>query len=221
MWQVDSPNQGRSASYPSKFFESMSEMQQYIKDADDDIFVPYSVPKGYQYVSGNIVFFASIKTILAGVIQLPTETLIDGTTIKKWKVSDICKNDISFYHIGLKDDNGNILDIFFRREEAEASDSTRFFVLEGGSSENINIDGMDRALYVNIPTSLYNHAMHLLHTSVKQEEWYDWPMFDNPDQGLDMPVDYESKRTYTYANYSICSTSLDKNALVEIAQSMR
>ncbi len=224
IWRVDYPDNdtiAMSCLDPSKYFSSIEEMTKYIKQADTSMLVPESFPKGYRFVTGNVAFFASDDTFRIGIEQLPKETLQSGAIINKWKVSDTCKNDIWFYRIGLEDDNGNILDIFFRREAAEDPDNISFSVMDGGHAAEMQVTGMEKAIYVHKPTSYYSHSITMLHGLIQHKVSYDWPVYEVYEPGSIIPFDSDLKREYVYGNYSICSTALEQDQLIKIAQSFK
>lgn len=197
-------------------YQTLEDMAERIKAADDQMLVPSFIPDGYRFVTGTLWYYTSEATRAAGVELISEELTEEGILLKKFRVPGPYEMDIESYIMELGDDRGNSLEITCRRDEASSIYS--FTVNDGGSSESVSVAGMTDGIYIWDENAPFLSSMHLRRNGMPPKEYFELPV----------PLTYSTmderpavSRTYDAAVYDFRADDLGKDALLSIAESMK
>ncbi len=197
-------------------YQTLEDMTERIKSADDQLLVPSFIPDGYRFVTGTLWYYTSEATRAAGLEMISEELTGEGILLKKFRVPGPYEMDIESYIMELGDDRGNSLEITCRRDEAGSIYS--FTVNDGGSSESVSVAGMGDGIYIRDENAPFLSSMHLRRKGMPPKEYFELPV---PLTYSTMDDEPAVSRTYDAAVYDFRADALDKGALLSIAESMK
>jgi len=197
-------------------FDSLEQMKQYVKDADQEMLILTRIPDGYHFVSGGLSYFVSKETHDAGLELLEEDMIGDGILLKKFRVLGPYQSDIESFSMTFCDDQGNRLVFGCYRDEAQSRYS--FNLGADGKSEAVSVNGMADGLYIQDESREFENTLYLRKNEMSPKTYYPWPIpltYSDMDDQPAVPFDFDS------ATYSLQAQNLDKDQLIKIADSLR
>lgn len=197
-------------------FDSLEQMKQYVKEADQELLIPTRVPDGYHFVSGRLSYFVSKETYDAGLELLEEDMTDDGILLKKFRVLGPYQSDIESFGMTFCDDQGNRLMFGCYRDQAQSRYS--FNLGADGKSEAVSVNGMSDGLYIQDESCEFENALHLRKNEMSPKANYPWPIpltYSVMDDQPAIPFDFDS------VVYSLQANNLDKDQLTKIADSLK
>ena len=196
---------------PTKRFDTAEALAAHLDAAG--LSFPAHIPAGYNFTSGSVYPYLSEDTASSRLLPLDDEQTEAGFTIKKYRLPDGYADEVESWSAKFGDDKGNFLSLTGFRD----SNSTQysFNTSVKGEHEILTIPGMTEALYIHNKDNRFEHSLNFRQAGLPQIFHYNWysPRM-RPDVKL-IPNYYDS------LVYELGSNALDKDTLLQIAESMK
>lgn len=202
----------------AKQFTDPSEMAALIRESGTGLMFPEAIPEGYAFQSGNLGYYLSENIKDNGIQFLGEEEVEEGIRLKKFLVTGGYHRDIESMNLVFADALGNQLRLTGYLDAGSAQYA--FNTSAEGAHEPVAVNGMTEALYIHNPDDLSQnaHHLHFRKTGLPQIAAYSWYELEIPG-GLQQPE--ARPEHYDSIVCHLKSNVLDKNALIEIADSLK
>jgi hypothetical protein len=190
-------------------------MEAYIRTSAPDLMLPTTIPEGYRFNFGQVLFYMSDDVWKAGIPLVSKEPLLTSLTLFKFRLPEDVFQDIERYSMSFSNKAGDVLG--FECERKTLSDNSSFLVEEGGSSEPVTMPGMIAGIYIQKAEFDYANQLNLRKSGMEPKRFYNW--FSLPE--LNWAVDHGSPLFYQAANYSLGASAFGKEELMLIAEGLK
>ncbi len=203
----------------SKIFYSYTEMESYIRASAPDLLLPATLPEGYDFNFGQILFYLSEDVWKTGVPLASKEPLLTNLTLFKFKLPEDVFQNIQSYCMGFNNKAGDDLQIECRRETL--SDYQSFLIEEGGSSEPVTMPGMKVGIFIKDPEYGLANQLNLRKSGMEPKRFYRWFSLPELDWAGNYGLKEPSPRFYQAAKYTLNATVFGKEDLMKIAEGLK
>ena len=203
----------------SKTFHSYPEAESHIRALAPDLMLPAVLPEGYDFTNGQIIYYMSEDVWKNGVSLISKELLPKGLIIFKFMLPENVFQNIEGYMITFTNKAGDVLSFQCNRETMSSKISFR--IKEGGSSEPVNMPGMEEGIFIKYPADGSVNELNLRKAGKNNICFYEWDNLPELKRPSDPDQNATSLSCFRDTRYSVSATAFGKEELMKIAEGLK
>jgi hypothetical protein len=208
-WIIENEDGSGTALDCKKTFNSLETLNEFLKAGATDFRLVAKAPEGYAFRGAYCTFYFT-KEIVEGA-TVTREDIGDGMTLVRVKPGDGYLPLVASYWVDFRNEAGERVSAYANLSEVNLKDSS-FGVYEGDVYESLKIDGMIYALFFDKGEFRKVYMIEKTSRAKGYTHLFGMPsILDGSDDGV----------TFKYIRYEIGSTSLAKDELIELAESLK